>query len=196
MNDLLYRKLFSSLPILRTERLILRKMTRDDLLDINEYASDERLSRFLRWTPHLNLQETKGYIEFMQKRYRKGLHAEWAVALASTGKVIGTCGFSAVDLANETCELGYVLSNAYRKKGYMSEAFCEVLKIAFEVLQAHRVTLQILEGNDDSVRFAERIGFRLEGTAKKALMIKGEYCTVLHYAMLREEYDLRQQTNP
>lgn len=195
MNDLLYRKLFSSLPVLRTERLVLRKLTRDDLLDVNEYASDENLSRFLRWTPHLNLQETKGYIEFMQKRYRKGLHAEWAVVLASTGKVIGTCGFSAFDLPNESCELGYVLSNAYRKNGYMTEAFCEVLKIAFQTLQAHRVTLQILEGNEDSVRFAERIGFRLEGTAKNALMIKGEYRTVLHYAMLCEEYDLQKQTN-
>ncbi len=191
MNDLLYRKLFSSLPVLKTERLVLRKLTQDDLLDVNEYASDEKISRYLRWTPHLNLHETKGYIEFMQKRYRKGLHAEWGVVIASTGKVIGTCGFSGVDLQNESCELGYVLSSAYRGKGYMTEAFCAVLKVAFENLQAHRVTLQILEGNDDSARFAERNGFRLEGVMQKALWVKGEFRTVLQYAMLREEYENR-----
>ncbi len=192
MNDLLYRKLFSSLPVLQTERLVLRRMTQSDLLDVNEYASDETVSRYLRWTPHLNLHETKGYIEFMQKRYRKGLHAEWAVALADTDKVIGTCGFSAVDLQNETCELGYVLSTAYHNQGYMTEAFCAVLKVAFDSLQAHRVTLQILQGNEASVRFAERNGFRLEGVLQKALLIKGEYRTVLQYAMLREEYESRR----
>ncbi len=193
MNDLLYRKLFSSLPVLQTKRLILRKLTQDDLLDVNEYASDENLSRYLRWTPHLNLHETKGYIEFMQKRYRKGLHAEWAIVLASTGKVIGTCGFSAVDIPNESCELGYVLSASYRKQGYMAEAFAKVLEIAFETLQAHRVTLQILEENAESVHFAERNGFRLEGIAQKAIFVKGGYRTVLQYAMLREEYEKREQ---
>ena len=190
MNDLQYRKLFSDIPVIKTARLLLRKLTQDDLYDVNEYAADENLSRYLRWTPHLNLHETKGYIEFMQKRYRKGLHAEWGVTLADTGKVIGTCGFSGVDLPNESCELGYVLSSAYRGQGYMSEAFQAVLKIAFCDLQAHRVTLQILQGNDDSVRFAMRNGFRHEGTLQNALYVKGEYRTVLLYAMLREEYDL------
>jgi len=193
MNDQLYRQLFSALPELKTERLFLRKLNQNDLYDVNEYATDEEVSRYLRWTPHLNLHETKGYIEFMQKRYRKGLHAEWAVVHAETGKVIGTCGFSGVDIPNETCELGYVLSRSFQGKGYMTEAFRAVLKVTFETLQAHRVTLQILQGNENSVRFAKRNGFRPEGVAKKALSVKGEYRTVLYYAMLREEYMQNRQ---
>lgn len=188
MDDLLYRRLFSDLPEIETERLLLRKLTQKDLYDVNEYASDEQVSEYLRWTPHLNLRETQGYIEFMQKRYRKGLHAEWGVSLAGSGKVIGTCGVSAVDIANETCELGYVLSSAYCGQGYMTEAFRAVLRTVFGTLQAHRAVLQILEGNTASVRFAERNGFRREGIAKQALLIKGEYRTVLQYAMLREEF--------
>ena len=189
MDDLQYRRLFSDLPEIKTERLVLRKLTQSDLYDVNEYASDENVSRYLRWTPHLNLHETKGYIEFMQKRYRKGMHAEWGVTLAENGKVIGTCGFSGVDLANESCELGYVLSGAYRGKGYMTEAFQAVLRVAFGTLHANRVSLQILQGNSDSVRFAVRNGFRHEGTLRNALYVKGEYQTVLLYAMLRKEYD-------
>ena len=191
MDDLLYRRFFSDLPELCTERLLLRKLRSADVYDVNEYASREEVPRYLLWTPHLNLRETQGYLDFLQKRYRKGLHSDWGVQLKSNGKVIGTCGFSAVDIPNESCELGYVLSPLYWGKGYMDEAFEAVLGATFDRLQAHRVTLRILEGNDPSERFALRHGFRLEGKSVDALYVKGAYRTVCHYALLREEYARR-----
>lgn len=191
MDDLLYRRFFSDLPELRTERLLLRKLRSADVYDVNEYASREEVPRHLLWTPHLNLRETQGYLEFLQKRYRKGLHSDWGLQLQSSGKIIGTCGFSAVDIPNESCELGYVLSPLYWRNGYMSEAFEAVLETAFERLQAHRVTLRIMEGNYPSECFARRHGFRFEGKSVEALYVKGAYRTVCHYALLREEYARR-----
>lgn len=188
MDDLLYRNLFSSLPTLQTKRLTLRPFTDGDLYDVNEYMAIEEVSRYLRWTPHLNLRETRGYLEFIQKRYRKGQHADWAVVLNDTGKVIGNCGFTSVDITNECCELGYVLSPSYWGKGYMDEALAALLGVAFQRLEANRVILQILEGNDASVRFALRNGFREEGREVNALMVKGDYRTVLRFAMLKSEY--------
>ena len=188
MDDLLYRNLFSALPVLQTRNLTLRPFTDGDLYDVNEYMATEEVSRYLRWTPHLNLRETRGYLEFIQKRYRKGQHADWAVVLNDTGKVIGNCGFTSVDITNECCELGYVLSPSYWGKGYMDEALAALLEVAFQRLEANRVILQILEGNDASVRFALRNGFREEGREVNALMVKGDYRTVLRFAMLKSEY--------
>ena len=189
MDDLLYRNLFSNLPVLQTERLLLRPMTDADLCDVNEYMSRGEVSRYLRWTPHLNLRETKGYLEFLQKRYRKGLHADWGIVLQENGKVIGNCGFTSVDITNECCELGYVLSPDYWGKGYMDEALSAVLDVTFRKLEANRAVLQILEGNEASVRFAVRNGFRFEGREVDALMVKGIYRTLLRYAMLKSEYE-------
>lgn len=193
MNDLLYRNLFSCLPVLETERLLLRPLAEKDLYDVNEYSSREEVSRYLCWTPHLNLHETKGYLEFLQKRYRKGQHADWGVVLKATEKVIGNCGFTSVDISNECCELGYVLSPDYWGKGYMDEAFAALLETAFKRLEANRVILQILEGNQASVNFALRNGFRMEGREVNALMVKGSYCTVLRFAMLKNEYGKHNQ---
>lgn len=195
MNDSLYRRFFSNLPELQTDRLVLRKMKNADVYDVNEYSSREEVPRYLLWTPHLNLRETQGYLDFIQKRYRKGLHADWALSLREGGKVIGTCGFTSVDIANETCELGYVLSPSYWGKGYMDEAFDAVLEAVFTRLQAHRVTLRILEGNEPSERFALRHGFRFEGKSVNALMVKGAYRTVCHYAMLDREYSCKKCQN-
>ncbi len=188
MNDNLYRDFFSHLPQLCTSRLLLRRLQAEDVCDVNEYACREEVSAYLGWAPHLNLQETKGYIEFLQKRYRKGLHSEWGIVLAETGKVIGTIGFTTVDITNACCELGYVLSSSYWGKGYMDEALQAVLRAAFEDLQANRVTLTILEENLPSIRFATRNGFRTEGREVNALYVKGAYRTVCRMAMLRHEY--------
>ena len=188
MNDYLYRTFFSDLPELHTARLLLRRLRDEDIYDINEYASREEVSAYLGWTAHLNLRETKGYLEFLQKRYRKGLHSEWGITLAESGKVIGTIGFTTVDITNESCELGYVLSSSYWGKGYMDEAVDAVLRVAFHRLEANRVTLTVLEENLPSIRFATRNGFRLEGREVNALYVKGDYRTVCRMAMLKSEY--------
>lgn len=188
MDDHLYRKLFSDLPTLYTERLVLRKFRTDDLYDVNEYCCKEEVPRYLMWTPHLNLKETQGYLDFMIKRYRKGQNSDFAIALQGSGKVIGNCGFTSVDLQNECCEIGYVLSSDYWGKGYMDEAFEALLSVAFSRLKAHRAVLRILDGNDHSVAFALRHGFREEGTERNALFVKGEYRTFRRFAMLEEEY--------
>ena len=73
MDDRQYRKLFSDLPVLETNRLILRKFRAGDLYDINEYSSKEKVPRYLLWTSHLNLKETQGYLDYMFRRYRKAI---------------------------------------------------------------------------------------------------------------------------
>ena len=187
MDDAAYRRYFGDLPELKTERLTLRKLRVADVYDVNAYASREEVAKYLLWTPHLNLQETKGYLEYLSRRYRKGLHADWGVALRESGRIIGTCGVEAVDLANDGCELGYVLSPDYWGKGYMDEAFEAVLDEVFGRLGAHRAALRILEGNRPSEAFALRHGFRFEGASVRSLWVKGAYRTVRHYALLADE---------
>ena len=188
MNDRLYKKLFSGMPEVDCGRVILRPYRESDVCDFNEYMREESVAQYLTWYPHLNLHDTKGYVEFMIRNYRKCIPSDWAVVLKKTGKVIGNCGFTSVDLHNECAELGYVLSRAYWGQGLMDEAMAGVLSVCFDVLEAHRAILRIMEGNEHSRAFAERNGFRLEGTFVNSAFIKGGYRTVCVYAMLEQEY--------
>ena len=76
MDDRSYRGLFGDLPELKTERLTLRKMEMSDANDMYSYASLDEVTRYLLWTPHLNIDETKGYIEYVRREYRKGSVAD------------------------------------------------------------------------------------------------------------------------
>ena len=188
MNDQLHKMLFAHMPTVDCGRVRLRQYRESDVADFNEYMSEEAVSRYLTWYPHLNMQDTKGYVEFMIRNYRKALPSDWAVEEPVSGKVIGNCGFTSVDIRNETAELGYVLSPAFWGTGLMTDAMDAVLYVCFNVLEAHRAYLRILDGNDHSRAFASRMGFRCEGLSVSSAFIKGEYKSVWTYAMLEQEY--------
>jgi len=188
LDDRKYRKLFTDLPSFETERLVLRKITAADLYDMYDYSREEEVSRFLMWAPHLNLDETRGHIEFLQKEYRKGRCTDWGVALKENGVLIGTCGFAHIDTRNNKGEIGYVLSHRYRGKGYMREAAMAVLYIGFEKLGLNRIEARILEGNTPSERLAESVGLRFEGKLRNALYIKGLYKTFSYYGITANDY--------
>lgn len=188
MDNKTFRAVFSDLPTLETARLILKKITKDNVFDMNEYASLESVTEFLLWPPHLNLYETRGYIDYLQKQYKKGNYADWGLNIKDSGKFIGTCGFSGVDYENNSAELGYVLSPVYQGKGYMKEAVKAVLELAFYTIGIERIFLRIIEQNTKSLRFAESIGFLREGTGRNSLLHRGEYKNIVYYSMLREEF--------
>ncbi len=191
MNERKLRKtILMSLPI-ETERLMIRYIEPDDATDMYEYASREEVCRYLLWSPHLNLAATQGYIEFLNKRYQKGLYADWAIVLKENGKMIGTCGFANVDTPGNMAEIGYVLSPEYHGKGYMTEAVTSVLKLSFETFCFDFVKLRIIKGNEASVRLAERLGFKHIDVI--SMEIKGVMHDVLNFVLKKEEYENRKK---
>lgn len=188
MDNYKYRKIFSSLPTIETERLLLKKIEPSNANDMYAYASLDEVTRYLLWTPHLNIEETKGYIEYINKQYRKGNYADWGLNCKEDGVFIGTCGFADMDFSNNKGELGYVLSPSYQGRGYMKEAVNAVLKLTFGELNIERIELRIMEDNTASKRFAEQMGFVFEGTARRSLFLRGRYITLHNYSMLREEF--------
>ena len=188
MDDRSYRGLFGDLPELKTERLTLRKMEMSDANDMYSYASLDEVTRYLLWTPHLNIDETKGYIEYVRREYRKGSVADWAISLDSESRMIGTVGFSAVDRENNSVELGYVLNPLYWGTGYAREALRRAVEAAFCELGAHRVQLRIMDGNVRSENVALACGFRKEGSLRDLLLVNGAYRTIHIYSLVSDEY--------
>ena len=188
MDDRSYRGLFGDLPELKTERLTLRKMEMSDANDMYSYASLDEVKRYLLWTPHLNIDETNGYIEYVRREYRKGSVADWAISLDSESRMIGTVGFSAVDRENNSVELGYVLNPLYWGKGYAREALRRAVEAAFCELGAHRVQLRIMDGNVRSENVALACGFRKEGSLRDLLLVNGAYRTIHIYSLVSDEY--------
>ena len=186
-KDILY-KLFSHIPTLETERLILRGMRVSDAEDMFNYARRPSVTQYLTWDPHRSAEETREYLTYVGQRYRTGDFYDWALVCKEDSRMIGTCGFTSFNCPADSAEIGYVLNPDYQGKGLATEAVRRVLDFGFGELNLHRIEAHFIEGNTSSLHLMERVGMTFEGYARESMRIKGQYRTIGTCAILRHEY--------
>ncbi len=181
-------KIFTKMPVLETERLILRKMCVTDARDMYEYSRNPAVTEYLTWWPHADEAYTRNYLSYLSTRYRVGDFYDWAITLKESGKMIGTCGFTRFDFTNDVAEVGYVLNPEYWGKGIAAEALFEVIKFGFSSLDIHRVEGKYIAGNEKSRRVMEKVGMKFEGIRRESMKIKGKYRDIGTCSLLRAEF--------
>lgn len=106
-------------PKLETEKLILRKFTKDDLHALYEIYSDRDVNKFLPWFPLESEDEVESLFEEKYASvYSKSQGYAYAVCLKSDNYPIG---YIKVDI-NDSYDLGYGLRKEFWHKGIVSEA--------------------------------------------------------------------------
>ena len=183
--------IFMNIPVLHTERLVLRKMSPKDADDMYEYASRRDVTEYLLWSPHPSKAYTSDYLRYVNARYRMGEFYDWAVVERESGRMIGTCGFTRFDLPHNGAELGYVLNPKYHGRGYGTEAASRVLEYGFSELGLHRVEAKFMEGNAASLHVMEKLGMTLEGYRRDGMFVKGRYRTIGVCSILEDEWKMK-----
>ncbi len=181
-------RIFTHIPALETERLVLRRILPEDTDAMYEYSSDQGVTEFLLWDVHPDCFYTGEYIEYLQERYALGDFYDWALVLKADGSMIGTCGFTNFDLPNSAAEIGYVLNPRYRGNGYAPEAAARVIAFAFEELELERVSAICMKENTASLRVMQKCGMTHEGILRRAVCAKGKQRDVSVCSIIKDEY--------
>lgn len=174
--------------VIETPRLRLRRMSVRDKSDMFLYASRDEVTKYLLWRTHKDEESTKRYLSYVVSLYRTGEFFDFAIEYRENGKMIGTCGFAAVDFQNDCAEIGYVISPDYWGKGIASEAVSAIMQFAFCDLDINRIEARYMTENAASRRVMEKCGMTFEGVFRKKLFVKGEYRDIGVCSMLAEEY--------
>ena len=180
--------IFTHIPTLETERLVMRRLLPSDARDMYEYASRHDLTKYLLWDPHPDISYTADYLAYLQERYDIGDFFDWALVLKDSGKMIGTAGFTNFDLPNNTAEIGYVLNPTYHGRAFATEAASRVVDFGFTVLGLSRICAVCMKENQASLGVMRKIGMSFEGTLRQAIYVKGEQRDVSLSAIVRSEY--------
>ena len=148
--------------IFETDRLILRPWHETDADECYKYAKDPRVGPIAGWPVHTS-------VEYSRQIIREVLSAPetYAIVLKETGLPIGSIGLHHDDLATKEDEeeLGFWLGVPYWGQGIVVEAAKEILRHAFEDLQLKRVWCGYYDGNDNSKRVQEKLGFKYQWTS-------------------------------
>ena len=179
-------RMFIHIPDLRTDRLLLRRIKSSDVDDIYEYASDALVPKFLLWYPHPDKRYTRYYFNHINSKYRSAEYYDWGIVF--DGKMIGTCGFSKLDVENNCGEIGFVLNRNYWGLGIATEAARRVIEFGFEVLDLRRIQVRYMIENTASRNVAEKCHMRYEGVLRDGVQCKGGYRDIGICAITKPEY--------
>lgn len=167
--------------IYETERLILISPSNRYLDSIVEYH--KRNKDFLNiWEPE---RPNGFYTKKYQKKWIKAENEEiknfsglclLIIKKNNPQRIIGTIKLSGILYGNFcSCFMGYRLDKDETGNGYMTEAVCQMLNIAFDDLCLHRVEASIIPSNMQSRRVLQKAGFNYVGTSSAYLKINGEW---------------------
>jgi len=177
--------IFSDLPVLETEKTILRKIHNQDENDIFDYCSDEEVSRYTTWYKHNIVADTRLFIDKVLEEYNLHQVAPWGIEDKLSGKCIGTCGFVYWNIDHSRAELGYALSREYWNQGYMSEVVKRIIEFGFSNMELIRIEARCHPNNIGSARVMEKSGMEFEGILRKHLFAKGNHQDVKMYSIIK-----------
>lgn len=186
-KELIY-KIFSDIPSLETNRLLLRKLSVYDADDMYEYSKDHELTKYLTWSPHPDKAYTFDYLTYLQSRYNTGDFFDWAIVLKENMKMIGTCGFTRFDFRHDCGEIGYVINSDHKGQGIATESVARVISFGFENLMLNRIECKFIVDNQASLRVMEKNRMTFEGVRRQGMLIKGIYRDIGICSILREEF--------
>lgn len=112
-------------PTLKTERLILRKFTENDLKAIYEIYSDKEVNQFLPWFPLTTMKEAKRFYEKeFKSKYNQECSYNYAICFKENNYPIGYVNVG----TNDSYDFGYGLRKEFWHKGIITEAGMAVIE--------------------------------------------------------------------
>lgn len=180
---------------IKTERLILRKFTVDDAQAMfDNWANDERVTRFLTWCPHESPEFTRQLLENWCAAYDNLNTYNWAMEYKET--LIGNISVVRLNESCEYAELGYCIGYDYWNKGFMSEAAKAVIDYLFTEIGVNRVGISHAVKNPASGKVAQKCGLTFEGTKREYFKTAaGEFLDISDYGILRSEWSEMKKQN-
>lgn len=152
--------------ILKTERLIIRKLTFDDSIFIVKLLNSPGWLRYIGDRGVRTGEDAKGYLQNGPLlSYEKNGFGLYLVALLETGESIGICGILKRDSLDHP-DLGYSLLPEFMGKGYAYEATDAVVKYAREKLRIETLLAITIPENATSIKLLGKLGMKFHGMVK------------------------------
>lgn len=145
-----------SIPVLETERLVLRAPRREDVAAIAGLANDRRIATNTARIPHpYGIADAEQFVATVNKGA-----GEACFLITLDRRPIGACG---IDPREDGPELGYWLGAAYWGQGFATEAVRATIDYAFGELEYEALQAGARVSNPASRRVLEKCGFQWTG---------------------------------
>lgn len=176
-----------------------------------EYFGKEDFKQLLEWIPNEHLlmnwagslfryplteESLEWYIEDTNEIESSDVFVYKAIDTA-TGKTVGHISLGGISRKNNSARISRVLvgNDTERGKGYCRGMVNSILKIGFEDLKLHRISLGVYDFNRAAIRCYESCGFVKEGLFRDVLLYEDNtYWSLLEMSILEDEWRSRKNS--
>ena len=183
---------FHEFPQLETERLVLRRMSPNDVEFYLRQFSDPEIIELTTFDAPKDLEAAmKELQEYCLDNFVNDSGLRWGITKKGSPELIGTCGFYKWVKHVRCAEIGYDLVAAFRMQGIMTEALTAMIDFLFGPVQLNRLEALTIQRNEGSNRLLERLGFRREGVLRDYTYFHGRFLDDHLYALLKRDWENR-----
>lgn len=171
---------------MNTNRLYFRERTSDLLRKVVNYSTEDQMLFFgYEDVKMLNFELTR-----IQNALKQGKldFQKWDLIEKSSENVIGNCGYHNCQTIHKRAELGYILHEKFKGKGYMTEALKCIIDFGFNKMELNRIEAFISPDNLSSIKLITTLNFVLEGKLREHYNFNDKLNDSLVFSLLKSEY--------
>lgn len=149
-------------PVLETPRLVLNHFCEEDAPEMfGNWASDPEVTRWMRWKPHKNVEETRELVRGWVAGYAQPDYYHWAIRRREDRVLMGSLGIFYGDEKGEpfAWDPGYCLGQRFWNHGYASEALAATVNWFVKATGCKELRCCHAVENAASGRVMEKAGF-------------------------------------
>lgn len=177
---------FTPFPILITERLVLRRFTRDDAADLFAMRSSEDVMQYIARPLCKTVDDAIALIDVIDNLLQGNDGITWCICLKNSDKYIGSIGFWRIEKGNHRAEIGYLLNPAYQGSGLMQEAIEAVIDYGFKIIGLHSIQANVQPKNVASINLLLKNNFVQEAYFKEDHLHKGSFADTVIFSLLTQ----------
>jgi len=179
---------------IQTARLLVRQLKLSDLSDFYTYRSNPEVTKYQGFDV-MTMEQAETFIKKnLTKKFGKpGEWVQYGIENMETKQLIGDCAIKLNQNDTRIAEIGMTISHNEQQKGFAKECFIGIVQYLFEKKQIHRIVETVDTENIASINLLKSVGFRQEGYFIENIFFKGKWGSEYQYAMLKREWNNRQQ---
>lgn len=111
------------------------------------------------------------------------------ICLQKNDQPIGDIAMMGIDHQNQNAIVRIaIFEKEYLGKGYGTEAMSLLLEYGFDILNLHRIELEVFAFNKRAKKSYEKLGFKQEGVIRDKLYYNGEFHDSIMMGVLKNEF--------
>ena len=164
-------KNFTPFPVLKTERLTLRRLRSSDDNEIFALRSNDIVNKYLGRKRSASIDDAKNFILTINENIQRNDSIYWAIAWNGTDKLIGTICLFEFSEDQLKAEIGYELLPHFQGKGIAQEAASKVIHFGFQQVGLAAIEAYTHSQNQSSTRLLEALKFKRDSVADENFTI-------------------------